>query len=146
LIVSKELLFHLQSVSAADRVLKILPHSYSFRIIYINKVLLDRYKVLNKLFLRIPLNFLYLLDLNLKQILLLILIHLILKNEEVQNNLEHMRLQQRNEHEHTLVIHYSNDLVEISIAFGHSLSIVVNSNGIECTFIDRELENITGRI
>ena len=57
-----------------------------------------------------------------------------------------MRLQQRNEHEHTFIIHHSDDLIEISLALSDGRGFVINGDGVECTFINSELEDVTSRI
>ena len=54
-----------------------------------------------------------------------------------------MWLKQRNEHENTLVIKDSDNLIEISITFSDGLRGLVDCNGIQGTFVNSELEKIT---
>ena len=76
----------------------------------------------------------------------MILIDLVFLNEKVEDNLQHVRLQQRDEHENTLVIKHSDNLIEISITFGDGLRSLVDCNGIKSSFVNSELEKITLRI
>ena len=87
LIVSEELLLHLESVSAADGVLKFLSHGHCLWVVHINKVLFDRHKVFDKLFFRVPFDFLNLLYFDLKQVLFLVFAHIVLKDKEVKDDL-----------------------------------------------------------
>lgn len=146
LIVTEELLLHLESVSAADGVLKFLSHGNCLWVVHINKVLFDRHKVFDKLFFRVPFDFLNLLYFDLKQVLFLVFAHFVLKDKEVQDNLQHMRLKERHEHENTFVVQHPDNLVEVGLAFIDSLRLVINRDGIKCTLVNCELEEVSIRV
>lgn len=84
------------------------------------------------------LNFL---NFHLEQIAFLVLIHSILSDKEISNNLQNMWLEKRYKHKDTIfVVKYSHHFIKVSITHIDCCFLCINCNSIKSTFINCKLE------
>lgn len=129
-------LFVREAIHEADHVLLFLPKSHHFCIFLINIILLNRHVIFNEVLFRVAFDLLYLLKFDLIQIILPVNILLVVANEEIHENLEHMRLQQRYNYKHAILGEYADRFVEIGPAAGHCFRRVIHRKRIKRTLIN----------
>ena len=124
-----------QSILNLALVLKRSPELDHLLITGVDKRLLNRDKVLEKLLLSVALYVLNLENFNGEE-----LVHLLSAlDEEVEDNFQNVGLEETDHHKHAIFSQYSNHLREISMTHQNSFIFVVNCDGVESSLVDCEV-------